>query len=454
MCHKILSLFALLTVAVVSSQTIPRTDNICFFQDAKTGKPITIVNDSLVYKGELKNPSKLKHTDYPDVLKNYTYHFNIKQHTYLVHVGCGPVLEYRNDSIVRIDNSFLQKNQYGASPFIYKNQICLFGGYGLFTSKNIITSFEIKTKEWYRLYYKEDEKPHERSGPVTFYNDKGVFLFGGWETGLTSAFEKDPNIWHLNYSNLEWQNLGVYDNKIADFITKSKDNFFTFQSTTKLYLVNGETILTIDFINNTATYFDNKNIFSKPEGIYFDFISNSVIYLQYFSGINKVKLETLPLTQILKYRTKIHKLYYSPRQEYLIILLSTTFILILFFGIYKFIVNKNGKYFVYYKSKNKLFYKKNIISNLDPLEEKILFFLFENNNWYIQLNQLNCFFEKESQDNFTNVIKKRDLIFSSLLVKLNAIVIQNENPLILIQKNEVDKRIKEIKLNPLYFTLK
>lgn len=138
MIHKILLLFVLLTVSVLSSQTIPYTDDICFFQDAKTGKPITIVNDSLVYKGELKNPSVLKHSEYPGNIKDYTYHFNINKQTYLVHVGSGPVLEYRNDSIVRIDNSFLHKNQYDASPFIYKEQICLFGGYGMFTDKNII----------------------------------------------------------------------------------------------------------------------------------------------------------------------------------------------------------------------------------------------------------------------------------------------------------------------------
>jgi hypothetical protein len=62
------------------SQTIPKTENICFFQDGKTGKPITIVNDSLIYKGELKNPGLLKHTDYPGILNRYThYNFNIKR---------------------------------------------------------------------------------------------------------------------------------------------------------------------------------------------------------------------------------------------------------------------------------------------------------------------------------------------------------------------------------------
>ena len=91
---------------------------------------------------------------------------------------------------------------------------------------------------------------------------------------------------------------------------------------------------------------------------------------------------------------------------------------------------------------------------MDPLEEKIFVYLFQNIKSYIQLNQLNSFFDKESPDNFANIIKKRDLVFSSLIVKLNAITIQVEKPLMLIQKNEADKRIKEIRLNPLYFTLK
>jgi hypothetical protein len=80
--------------------------------------------------------------------------------------------------------------------------------------------------------------------------------------------------------------------------------------------------------------------------------------------------------------------------------------------------------------------------------------LFQNNTDFIQLNQLNSFFEKESAENFSNVIKKRDLTFASLLLKLNTIAKQEEKPLLIMQKNKIDKRIKEIRLNPLYFSIK
>ena len=105
-------------------------------------------------------------------------------------------------------------------------------------------------------------------------------------------------------------------------------------------------------------------------------------------------------------------------------------------------------------TKNKFYYKSKAISNLDSLEEKILVYLFENRNQFIQLNQLNTFFESEKQDNFNAIVKKRDLVFVNLLFKLNSTLQKEEQNIIITQKNETDKRIKEIKLNPLYFSLK
>ncbi len=453
MIHKILLLFALISVSFVSSQTIPQTENICFFQDARTGKPITIVNDSLIYKGELKNPSILKHSDYPGTLNRYSYHFNINKHNYLVDVGCGPVLEFRNDSIVRIDNSFLQQNQYGASPFIYEDQICLFGGYGLFTDKNIITRFDFASKEWFLLNIKGEETPSARNSKLNYFDKDGLYILGGWSNKTIPIFEKDISVWHFNFKTLQWIRLGNYNEILLNIISKSTFYYCTFLTNNKLYLQNNDFIIEIDFKNNTICYFENENIICniKP---YFDSNSNSLVYLQTLNGSSQLKLKTISLSELLKKPIKTEKLYYSPWQKHLLSSFWILFFLILFYLIYRGIIHKKGKHFVYYQSKNKFYYKSKIISNLDPLEEKIMYHLFQNNKSFIQLNQLNFIFEKENQDNFTNVIKKRDLVLSSLLVKLNAFVIHGAKPLIIIQKNEVDKRIKEIKLNPLYFTLK
>lgn len=450
MLQKFSGILFLMSCSFLFAQQIPKTDNICFFQDGKTGKPITIVNDSLVYKGELKNPSRLKHTDYPDPLERYKYHFIINKHTYLVHDGCGPVLEYRNDSIVRIDNSFLQKNQFGASPFIYNNQICLFGGYGLFITKNIITRFDFKTKEWFRLYNNGFNKPNERSESIFFYNTKGLYVFGGQNNNnsIDNSCLEDQKLWYLNYSNLEWTCKGNY-NKLLNNLKPQ----YTFQDKTKFYIITAEKIIEIDFIKNKVSWYKIDNLIAYNK-ISYDPKTKSLYYLANLSGEVKLMLEKITLSELLKKQINSEKLYYSPWEDYIFKSIWAVLVILIIYGLYTWKLQQKGKCFIYHESKNKFYYKSKIILNLEPLEEKILINLFKNNKTFIQLNQLNSIFEKESPENYTNIIKKRDLVLSTLLVKLNAYTTKGEKPLVLIQKNEVDKRIKEIKLNPLYFNIK
>ena len=125
-------------------QTWNYNDRISLFIEAKTQKTIVFVNDSLFYKNGKR--FQLKTAYFPGKLNEYLA-LNIGKKTFLVHSGCGPVLEFRNDSIVRVDNSYLHNSQFGTTPFVYNNQIHYFGGYGLFTYKNIITRYDFKNGE-------------------------------------------------------------------------------------------------------------------------------------------------------------------------------------------------------------------------------------------------------------------------------------------------------------------
>ena len=129
------------------SQEINFNEQPLVFKESKTNEIVVIDNEETIIKLNKNVKIPLIHNGFLGKLKDYTS-FSIKNQTYLVHTGCGPVLEYRNDSLVRIDNSFLQLNQLGSSNFIYKNEIYFFGGYGLFTFKNILTKYDFITSEW------------------------------------------------------------------------------------------------------------------------------------------------------------------------------------------------------------------------------------------------------------------------------------------------------------------
>lgn len=448
MLQKFSGILFLMSCSFLFAQKIPKTDNICFFQDGKTGKPITIVNDSLVYKGELKNPSRLKHTDYSETLNKYNYHFIINKHTYLVHDGCGIVLEYRNDSIVRIDNSFLHKNQYDALPFVYNNEICLFGGYGLFTKKNIITRYNFKLKEWFELPTKYTNRPSPRTFPYGITINNFLYLFGGFEKSVVSKYENKKNIYQLNLNTGEWIVLGKYNDEIFNLIS-NRGAELAFCTKKNIYIVSDEQIIEIDILKNSVSYYKNKNLVSLYK-IYYDCNAEKITTLNNLSAFNILTTNIQSLNSILKSPFKTDILYSKTDYEYTIIL-TIAILLFIVYSIIKFTKTYKSNCIIYSRSKNKFFYKTKPLFHFDSMEEKILLYLFENRTHFIQLNQLNSFFESDKPDNYAAVVKKRDLVFNSLIFKLNSILHIEEDEIIISQKNETDKRIKEIKLNCDFF---
>lgn len=78
---------------------------------------------------------------------------------FFVSTGGGRVLEFRNDSLRRIDNSFEFKSRYGAFVFTKGDTIYSLGGSGQFNNQNNLIYFTPKLKEWlmeYRYSYRSD----------------------------------------------------------------------------------------------------------------------------------------------------------------------------------------------------------------------------------------------------------------------------------------------------------
>ena len=119
---------------------------------------------------------------------------------YFVDRGCGYVLQLRNDSIVRIDNSFHHQNQFGGAFFLHKGDPYIFGGYGLFSIKNFITHFDPKLKEW---YLDNQSKQVDPAMTFPYYKEKdNLYLL----VNTNGSFKKPnfKNYWQYNLTNESW----------------------------------------------------------------------------------------------------------------------------------------------------------------------------------------------------------------------------------------------------------
>ena len=218
-----------------------------FFYDAKTEQIILIENDSLVIKTNTNEKSFLKSTAYPAILKEYRY-FNINKRTFLAHEGCGPVLEYRNDSIVRIDNSFLHRSQNEAAKFVYNNEIYFFGGYGLFTFKNILTKFDLTSKEWV-LIKTNGVSPSPMYNYIYKVINNKLILFEG-----ENHDHKNINkVYVLNFNTLTWEH---FDYELPEYFNQFKHHFVEDENGLYVFIMSERKVIYFNFKDNTWQVFE------------------------------------------------------------------------------------------------------------------------------------------------------------------------------------------------------
>lgn len=438
------------------AQDFQINEDCLLFREAKTNQSIVIIEDSILLNVKTQKKTKLKHTFYPDKLIHYK-DFNINNKTFLVHDGCGPVLEYRNDSIVRIDHSSLHQNQCAAVSFVYKNEIYFFGGYGLFTYKNILTRFDFKTKEWYSIQTFGDEIPSPRSTALGILINDNLYVFGGNEENPKDyhGFKKCDNfIWKLHLPTKKWQKLGAYKEQL------NFNNLFSFNIKNKLLCFDGNinnNIIEIDILNNSIKKYKSK-LTLKILQINYDLNNNelAIINNQYSNQTHKyttIKTKDF-IGDLYSNETFINYIENSIRIVFISVFLISLIIVVFFRNkIFNYIKPFNG--LIFSKQNQSFFYKGKQITIFEETEKRILIYLIENSNRFISLNELNKLFENNLLvENFATTIKRRENNVNGLFLKLTLITGKHENEFLINRKNPADKRIREIKLSPSFLKIK
>ena len=437
-------LIALLFTVANYAQTWDFNDRISLFIEAKTQKTIVFVNDSLFYKNGKR--FQLKSTPFPGKLNEYLP-LNVGKKTYLVHSGCGPVLEFRNDSIVRVDNSYLHNSQFGSTSFVYNNQIHYFGGYGLFTYKNIITRYDFKSGEWNQEQAYGDVFPEARCCDVFSFRKKDhLYIFGGTANdpkNIREVNDVKPLLWDLDLATMTWKEIGAYNSALIS------SQYNSIQIKNKLYLFN-EILLEVDIEQNTVNKYDYSNHI-VPKAM---LAKNDTLYGIFENNKRRINFSKKTIEEIKgKYLgTEPFLLPYSglPIEKYglwVAILVGVLVVLIFFFV--KDRKNNTNPKITFNRKTNEFEFKQKRITSFEENEKKVLHFLLQHPNEYVSLNTLNELFENSKQtETTTAIIKRRELTVNGLIAKVALITEIPESNLVFERKNAEDKRLKDVLLLP------
>ena len=378
--------------------------------------------------------------------------FHIKAKNYLVHNGCGTVYEFRNDSIIRIDKSFEHKNQFMASTFVYKNEIYYFGGYGLFTFKNILTKFDFNTLEWELVKFADySEIPEPRANSISFVEKDKLYIIGGLSdnpnTDITTTKSYQTNdIWELNLKSKKWKFLGKI-NKNLPF------NYSCFKNTiNEKQIFDAGKLYQFDFQNNKIKATEPKEKYSFSSFVKYNQETNEIFYVLENSNESNKKFVAI-VENFENYNSEFvneEPLFESNKAFKIICVITIILVLVIIFFFFK--RNKKPSFDNKIILKDSEFYYRNkLINNLSIDESELLHFFIKHKNKPLPMNEVVDFFSKNDNTSYNTLTKKKDLVLNGLKQKLVYILEVDEDDLFVTQKNTEDKRIKEIQLNPQYF---
>ena len=372
---------------------------------------------------------------------------------YFIDRGIGEVYKLVNDTLKRIDKSFHHQNQYGGTIFSYNNKIYCFGGYGLFTFKNIITCFDEKLQEWFGIDYPIDELlPKPRKDCVSqlignrLYISRGNF---GLETSPSLVAFND--VWYFDLKKCNWKKLGIMkDTTISPLI-----------GTTNIYSnvlrAHQGVIHDFDFKKNKLKkYFSEE--FTSVNYILQDSSKNFLCVIQ---NSNHSTRHALVVTkkEFLKEPKSAAPLYFAENESsnllknpkiYFIIALTLLILSVPFYLKKKKSKSESVLESNLFSLKNGEVYFNNepINSSFSPIEVTLLTLFQESENNTLELAEINLVLEFDQATQET-IKKRREVCIKALRQKISRLTDIHVEDVFIELKNHNDKRIKLLKLNPL-----
>lgn len=217
-------------------------------------------------------------------INNFTFIQDGKK-GYLMHNSGGIIYEFDGNNFRRLDESFEFNTQYQSFPFLYNGSIYNFGGYGLFTFKNIITYFNESKKETELVYTKTPISKLPVGRKNMFGQIIGDNLFIGAGYGYDNDIQdgyKDAVVfsdyWVFDLISKEWNRLGTGKPLLND---DKYSVIYDFNG--KNLILSPDKIFTIDIKNNKIVFYENANV-DLLKSNKRDAIRNLITYNKHLNG--------------------------------------------------------------------------------------------------------------------------------------------------------------------------
>jgi len=374
-------------------------------------------------------------------INDYVFFENNSQ-GYLMHNSGGMLYQFDGAKFDRLDDSFIFNSQYESFPFIHNNSIYNFGGYGLFTFKNIFTYFNLSKKETEIVSVKTAASKQPVGRKKMFSQLEGNELFIGPGLGYNPDIEHSYNkaqfindYWKFDLIEKEWFKLGEGISYL-----KNQIYYLTYHYKNKTLVLSEDNVFTVDIKNNNASFYKNSNAdfiksIKKERGRYLITYNKSKkgFYAILDKGDAKTKVSFITSEDLLGIPNTNEKLY--KKEENSLVWFGTGIIVLLIIFVLVFMKKTNIQ-----KIKLK---RKKIEDILTTEEKQILSLIEEHYPNYIKFPDLMDVFD--SHLSYENQKKKLRTALYQLEEKIGK-TLKLKSKIFIERKNKEDLRVKEIRI--------
>ena len=240
----------------------------------------------------------------------------------LIYDGGGKVLAYQNDSLNILDVSHYWRSSYNSFNFFRKKNIYSYGGYGYFSTRNNIISFDFNSKEWHNTNAKPSINLN-RKDVIGHYSMKKDQLFIG--LGWDDYDNKYSDAHVFDFKSNKWT-------KYAEIENVNDQPYVVINNYTSPMIIKANEIIIFDFLNKKyiSYYSDLNNLVGIIKGHY-NRKTKEFIFSRQIDG--KLDFHTISESQFLIGEKKLDsfKKNYFPHILLLLFFASASIFIVLLF---------------------------------------------------------------------------------------------------------------------------
>jgi hypothetical protein len=354
---------------------------------------------------------------------------------YFVYGGCGVVYAKKGKVIQRHDHSFYHKNQFGGAFFMDEGEPRIYGGYGLFTSKNIVTRYDTIEREWFMLNTSQNMPPAGVKHIINKYNN-GYFIFNGFR-GTSNQFHSFDNVWRLDLETKKWIKLGQLNDKIK--VENIESYYESFQMGDKGFICFSNMITSYDF--KLMRY--RKYKFSST-GLYKNIIKIGSLFLVFKTTTKPSRfIEMTDSTLFNQFEFEEGGILMNEKNEYSQFVIAFPFILLLIY-----VMTTQGKRMKRIFRMIPPLKSVSYFNEFNQTELDLLKLLIVHQETGLEISYINDLVNHD-QPSIDTLKKRREILLKDLRYKLASKFNISKEEVFIERRMENDKRMKLLFLNEL-----